>query len=70
MNHDDDCLCFPCYGIRLRKTNNLFVTLQGFNNTIPDPMINLPDFAEILLQKELDKEFTVLMNGFWQPSLQ
>ena len=70
MNHDDDCLCFPCYGIRLRRTDSTFLTLQGFNNTIPNPMVKLLSFDEILLKKVEDRQFDNLWNSLSRPSLQ
>ena len=63
--HDENCLCFPCYGIRLRKTDKIFSTLQGFNNTIPDPMIELSSFDEILLKTVHNRLFSDYMDSLY-----
>jgi hypothetical protein len=64
--HDDACLCFPCYGIRLRKTKSIFATsCQGFNTTISDPYVHLSSVEEILAKKESDKKFGELWSKLY-----
>ena len=64
-SHDDECACFPCFGIRLRKTDILSFPLeQGFNNN-PD-IDNLPSFGEIIRKSEEDKKFSNLWNSIYK----